>query len=396
MKRGLLVLSWTGFPSTVKCSVFRDSIVVCVQADPTKRPTHLIGKFCDEYTQVSEVADAIPCAITLAGLYSGAIEPPIIQPWKVVEKIQWLLKASFDSPKIPEEVLLFRLKGFFEMSDEESAVLNFSQLRRLVIRRHAYVELVDSDAFDLQNVGASPINQSIYDSTFEVFIEETHKLMVNVIFHGSLDIVRYLVTSNAVRPNDEWDGMSHLLNTTTFSRSLMNKLSGLYWASRRDNSELVATLCKHLKARGQLGQVIESRPSERSMEGQTAAYTAATSGWWKNLNILRQSGADPNCIVGDEPRLIDLAVRSRCFGVSISPNCEDNVPTVYYLLLHGAMVSDTTLKNVVENTENETADILPVLYEDGAECRNGWETIGKLWVRDTNPSTYMIEVQNPD
>ncbi|TGJ83364.1 hypothetical protein E0Z10_g5381 [Xylaria hypoxylon] len=583
---------------------FYNSIVACVQSDPTKRPSifeassllnpssstrdlfeltiaveeillanpnnprvkalnqmplpaHMIGKLRQEYARVSDAEDAIRCAITLAGLYSGVIGPPIPWPWDVVAKIQWLLKAvelgshpaisaliadkdaievleelgssiqnfhhqSFDSPRIDQQALLLRLKGFAEMPDRESANIliwlggsldwgifgrqlggeaagvaeddggevriteeNLSQLRRFVIHRHADLEMVDSDAFDLNSAGASPIDRSIYNNALEDFIvlseeqglqprdEAAHRFMAKAIFHGSLDIFRYLVTMYAVRSNDEWNEMSHLLCAIMFRRGLMveyllehgglieltqgNKLSGLHLACRCDDVELVATLCEYLKARGQLGQVIESRPSEGLMKGCTTAYTAACHESWKSLEILLQYGANPNCVVSGQPRLISIAVQPRSPAVPMSilrivleAGAESNygeylgsplrlavgssnVLAVFYLLLHGAVVSDAALTDAEENAEDETDEILPVRDEDGKECKNGWgnmceasllvlrllqigrerregweqqleETIqcpsqdwrGKLWISDKNPPSYTIEVRIPD
>ncbi|KAI0911974.1 kinase-like domain-containing protein [Ustulina deusta] len=597
------LLLWSIIPVDRLIPGFRDSIIACVQADPTKRPSisvassllnpalstrdlhkltteveeillanpnnprvktlnqmslpaHLIGKLRQEYARVSDAADTIRCAITLAGLYSGAIGPPIIQPWNFVAKIQWLLKAvelgshsaisaliadknaikileefgssvqnfhhqSFDSPQIDEKTLLLRLKGFAEMPDEESSNIlvwlggsldwdiferrlretagvveddgrevrtaeeNLRQLRRFTIHRHADLEVVDSDAFDLNFAGASLIDRSICNNVLEDFMvlseeqgmqprdEAAHQFMAKAIFHGSLDIVRYIITRYAVHPNDEWNEMSHLLCAITFRRVLMveyflehggfiqsaqgDKLSGLHLATRYDDLELVATLCEYLKGRGQLGQVIESRPSEGPMKGWTTAYTAASCESWKTLETLLQYGADPNCVVGDQPRLVDIAVQPRSPAVPMSvlrivleagaqsnygeylwsplhwAVGSSNVLAVFYLLLHGAAVSSAALKDAEENAENETGEILPVRDEDGKECNNGWgnmceaaslvlsllqigrerrdgweqqleETIrcssqdwrGKLWISDQNPPSYIIEVQIPD
>jgi ankyrin repeat protein len=503
-----------------------------------------------------DAADAIRCAITLAGLYSGAIGTPIIRPWNLVAKIQWLLKAvelgshtavsaliadedaievleefgptvlnyhhsSFDSPDVDNKALLLRLKGFAEMPDEESANIlvwlggstdwdmferrlreqegveeddeneprsaedNLRQLSRFVIHRHADYEVVDSDAFDLQIDSASPIDRSVYNNALEDFIvlcekqglqlrgEAAHQFMAKAIFHGSLDVVRYLVTRYKVDPNDEWDKMSHLLCAILFRRRPMveyflrhggiiepakeDKLSGLHLASRHDDLELIVTLCEHLKAKGQLGQVLESRPSEGPMEGWTVAYAAACCQSWKSLEILLKYGADPNCIVNDQPRLIQIAVETRSPAVPMSvlkmlleAGAEStygeylwsplqwavgssNVLAVFNLLLHGAAVSDAALKDAEETAENETGEVLPVWDEDGNECSDGWENMceaaslvlrllqigrergegweqqlaeaigcpsqdwrGKLWIGDKNPPSYIIEVRVPD
>ncbi|RYP90664.1 hypothetical protein DL770_003202 [Monosporascus sp. CRB-9-2] len=519
-------------------------------------PTHLIGKLRQEYARMSDATDAIRCAITLAGLYSGVIGPRITGPWNVVAKIQWLLKAvelgshaaisvlmadkdvievleeygssilnvhhqSFDSPQVDEAALLLRLKGFAEMPDEESANIlvwlggrpdwdifekrlrektgvvendggevstaeeNLRQLSRFTIHRHADFDVVDSDAFDLNFAGASPIQRSVCNNALEdfaVFSEEqglqprdeaAHHFMAGAVFQGSLDIVRYLVTRYAVDPNDEWNGWSHLNCAVSFGRRLIveyflkhggiiepardDKLSDLHLASRQDDPELVTILCEHLKTRGQLGQILESRPSEGPQEGWTVAYTAACCMSWKSLELLLQYGADPNCVVSDQPRLIRIAVEARSPAVPMSvlrillesgaqPNYGEylwsplhwavgssNVLAVFYLLLHGVAVPDAALKDAEENVEDETGQVLPVRDEDGKECNRGWENMceaaslvlkllqigrerrqdwkqqleetircpsqgwrGKLWISDKNPPSYMIEVRIPD
>ncbi|KAI3316853.1 kinase-like domain-containing protein [Xylariaceae sp. AK1471] len=593
----------TRIPSDRLIPGFHDSIVACVQSDPTRRPSifeasslldpsssardlnelttavegillanpsnprvktlnqmplpaHLIGKLRQEYAHISDAADAIRCAITLAGLYSGAIGPPIAWPWDLVAKIRWLLKAielgsypaihalmddedaidvlkafglsirnfnhqSFDSPQVDENALLLRLKSFAEMPDEESANIllwlgsspdrdiferglqeetriveddreevsiaegNLRQLSLFFICRYTDLEGVDSDAFDLNFARASPIDRSVYNDALEDFIvlseeqglqrrdEAAHYFMGNAIIQGSLDIARYLATRYAVDPNDEWKGMSHLDTAIMFRRKLIvehflehggiiqpaqgGKLSGLHLASRRDDLELVATLCEYLKARGQLDQVLESRPSEGSWEGCTAAYAAAYCQSWKSLEILLQYGADPNYVISEQPRLIEIVVKPRSPAAPMSVlrtvleagaqlNYREylwsplhwmvgssNVLAVFYLILHGAAVSDAALKNAEEDAENETGEVLPVRDEDGKECIDGWrnmceaaslvlkllqigrergegwkqqleETIrcpsqdwrGKLWISDKNPPSYMIEVRIPD
>jgi hypothetical protein len=56
-------------------------------------PVQLIGKLRQDYSNASGELDAITSAITLAGLYSGAVGAPIPAPWDTVAKIQWLAKA---------------------------------------------------------------------------------------------------------------------------------------------------------------------------------------------------------------------------------------------------------------------------------------------------------------
>ncbi|KAI8635265.1 kinase-like domain-containing protein [Xylariaceae sp. FL1651] len=585
---------------------FRDSIIACVQSDPTKRPSifaasslldpasslrnldelagavegillsnpndpkvkklnqmplpaHLIGKLRQEYARMSDTenaADAIRCAITLAGLYSGIIGTPIVYPWDVVAKIQWLLKAvelgshaaittlivdkdvvevleefgpsiykfrhqSFNSPDIDEKALLLRLRGFSEMPDEHSANIlvwlggsldwdilerrlqentrvvkgdgekvktaeeNLHHLSRFVINRHADFGIPDPDNFDLSFAAASPIDRSIYNDALEDFIilseeqdlqlgdEAAHHLMAIAIFQGSLHIVRYLITRYAINPNDEWNEVSHLIDAITFQRGLIVeyflehggiiepaqgiKLSGLHLASRPDNLELLIILCEHIKARGQLSQVLESKPSEGPMEGWTVAYTAASCESWKSLELILQYGADPNCIINDQPGLIISAVTPRIPATSMSvlrmilkagaqPTYgeylwsplywavgSNNVLAVFYLLLHGNAVSDAALKDAEETAETSAGEVLPVWDENGTESNDGWKNMceaadlvlrllrirqerkedweeklheaircssqgwrGKLWIADKNPPSYLIEVRIPD
>lgn len=456
----------------------------------------MIGKLRNEYSRAVGHTDAIRCAVTLAGLYSGAIGPPISGPWSTVAKIQWLLKAielgshaavqslmrdedavrvveefglslhqlrhpSFESPELDMDVLLRILRGFAEMPDADSAnvliwlggTLNFDtfaerqaeqsasdgtnsdfpnerhlhQLERFTLNRRADFELVDSDAYDLNFIETSEIASSVYNNNLEGFVvlaeqhgikpgcEEAHSHMAAAIFHGSLDIVRYLFYQYGVRPNDSWSDMSHINHSILFRRPLIvdfflehgavleeasgEKISGLHLVSRHDDPDLVTTLCENLKKRGNLAAVLESRATEGPMSGWTVAYTAMACRSWRNLEVLMQYGADPDARTSEnESRLIQLAVQPQSPAVPMpvlqmllehgaTPNCtpqysksplqwaigSSNVQAVFFLLLHGADVPDAALDDADE-TRAETAHIraLPVLDEDGRECDGEW------------------------
>jgi len=519
-------------------------------------PTHLIGKLRQEYGRFADPADGIRCAITLAGLYSGAIGPHIDGPWNVVAKIQWLLQAirlgshasvtsimhdknairlleefgpelpkvrhkSFDSPEIDTDALLRRLEEFALMPDIDSANVlvwlggtpDFDEFTkrldeqsaghkvdsdavdggdpRLVftLNRGADLELVDSDAYDLHFVSASEISRSVYNNSLEDFMmlaeaegmqpkdHEAQNHMAAAIFHGSLDIVRYLVHRYGVAADDSWEGITHLNHSILYRRSLIvgfflehgaaleeareEKLSGLHLVSRHDDPELVTMLCDHARERGNLSSILESRTSGGPVSGWTAAYTAMCCRSWKTLEILLRYGADPNCTTEDDcPRMIEMAVRplSPAAPISIlqmllekgarlndelgyhgSPLMwavrSSNALAVFHLLLHGAAVGDAALEDAYENANEEKVggEALPVQDEDGEECKDaaehmseadslivkllhigsarhqGWEqqlqeTIetppqgwrGKMWVKNTGPPAYMLEVQIPD
>jgi ankyrin repeat protein len=521
-------------------------------------PTHLVGKLRDEYSSFSDPADAIRCATTLAGLYSGVIGPRIDGPWNVVAKIQWLLKAielgshaavtliildkdaldvveeygpvlqklrhqSFISPQLDIDALHRRLKGFAEMPDKDSANVlvwlggnldfdkftkrlneqsghgradsdvvdydvNTRHLDRFTPNRHADLELVDSDAFDLHFTGGSQISLSVYNNALEDFImlaekqgiqpkdDDAQSYMAAAIFHGSLDIVRYLVHQYRVEPNDSWNDMTHLNHSILFRRPLIvefflehgavleeacgEKLSGLHLVSRHDDPEFLTMLCEHLRERGKLSTVLESRTTDGPLSGWTVAYTAMCCHAWKNLELLLQYGADPNCTTGnDEPTMIELAVRPTSPAAPISIlkmllekgvrlNDESvysgsllmwaigssNALAVFNLLLYGAAVSDAALEDADE-TEAETASskAIVVLDEDGKECKDAWAQMcdaaslivklvrigrerhqcweqelkeaiqtpsqgwrGKMWIKDAETPSYITEIRVPD
>jgi ankyrin repeat protein len=426
---------------------------------------------------------------------------------------------SFQSPEIDTDALLRRLKGFAQMPDKNSAnilvwlggnldfdkstkrlneqsagsrldndVVDDGNLRRFTLNRGADVELVDSDAYDLNLAGASEIFRSVYNNSLEDFIrlaeakgmqpkdDEAQNHMANAIFHGSLDIVRYLVHGYGVEANDSWDNMTHFNHSIFFGRSLIvkffleygavleeacrEKLSGLHLANRNDNPELITMLCEHAMERGNLSIVLESRASEGPQSGRTAAYTAMSCCSWKNLEILLQYGADPNCTTrDDDPRMIELAVlpKSPVAPISIlqillqkgarlndelvyhgSPLMwaigSSNALAVFHVLLHGDAVTDAALEDADETAaETVGSEALPVLNEDGEECEDAWEHMceaaslivkllhigrerqqhweqqlqetietpsqgwrGKMWVKNAEPPSYMVEVRVPD
>jgi len=527
-------------------------------------PTHLIGKLRREYGRFVDPADGIRCAITLAGLYSGAIGPRIDGPWNVVAKIQWLLKAielgshaaitaithdenairlmeefgptlpkirhqSFEGPEIDTDTLFRRLEDFALMPDEYSANilvwlgghLDFdkfmkrlnkqpagsraasdfvddgddgddgddSDLRRIFkSNRGADFELVDSDAYDLNFARASEISRSVYNNSLEDFImlaevedmqpkdAEAQEYMAAAIFHGSLDVVGYLVHRYGVEANDSWNDMTHLNHSILFRRTVIiefflklgavleeacgEKISGLHLVSRHDCPELITMLCKHAREQGKLSTILESKTSEGPLSGWTAAYTAMSCRSWKNLEILLEYGADPNCTTGDDdPRMVELAVRplSPAAPISIlqmllekgarlndelgyrgSPIMwaigSSNALAVFYILLYGATVTDAALEDADETAaETLGSEALPVQDEDGEECEDAWEHMceaaslivkllhigrerqqhwehqleeaikmpsqgwrGKMWVKNAEPPSYMIEVRVPD
>jgi ankyrin repeat protein len=428
---------------------------------------------------------------------------------------------SFESPHIDEEVLHSRLRGFSEMPDEESANIlvwlggtpdwdtlerrlqqarggvgideqrvhtaeeNLRQLSRFTINRRVDFEVVDSDAFDMVLADASPIERSVYHNALEDFIrlseeqglepkdETAQSFMAKAIFHGSLEVVRYLSTEYTLSPNDIWHNMSHLDHAILFSRieitqyflerggvinpAQNDKPSALHLAARADNVDLINMLCKHLKAKGQLERVLESRTSTGPLEGWTVAYAAACCQSWKCLEVLFSFGADPNCVVLDEPRIIENVIRPQTPAISISvlkmvleagaqPSYgqylrsplqwavgSSNVLALHQLLLHGATVSDAALVDAAENVEDEATELLPVVDEHGDRCLDGWINMcaasrmilkllqigkskrgnwrqdldaamvgsspdckGKLWIANENATSYFIEVRIPD
>lgn len=228
---------------------------------------------------------------------------------------------SFDSPDIDRDALLCRLEEFALMPDIDSAnvlvwlggnldfdeftkrldeqsaghrvdsdVIGDGDPRRIfTLNRGADLELVDSDAYDLNFVGASEISRSVYNNSLEDFImlaeakgmqpkdHETQSHMAAAIFHGSLDIVRYLVHRYGVEADDSWEGITHLNHSILYRRSLIveffleygamleeasgEKLSGLHLVSRHDDPELITMLCEHVRERGNLSAILESRTS---------------------------------------------------------------------------------------------------------------------------------------
>ncbi|KAK6065175.1 hypothetical protein SCUP234_12690 [Seiridium cupressi] len=479
-------------------------------------PTHLIAKLRLEYANPSDAHQAIRSAITLAGLYSGAVGAPIEGPWKTVAKIQWLLKAielgshpavtaimldsdavgvleefgtcilrlshrSFESPTVGQATLFHVLQDFALMPDEDSANIlvwlggpldfhrferrrqkkdtppgyasdgvsdgasddaseadGLRQFHRFTANRKADLDMVDSDAYDLSMVEkSSPIERSVFDNSLEEFMilardetlqfKETTRLMAAAIFHGSMDIVRYLCSEYKVLPNDTWEDMSHLDHAILFLRPLIveyflaqggqiveakgSLLSGLHLANRHDDPSLVGSLCDHLKKEGRLTSVLESFPVEGKCEGWTVAFTAMACGSWKTLEVLLDQGADPNCPTPDGLSLITLATipSSPATPISIldlllqngaSLGDEDvydgsafkyavgssNVRAVYQFLRHGALVSDAAVRDAQENIEEAPATIdAPIYDEDHNVVPNAWEDL-------YNASTVVCEL----
>jgi len=372
---------------------------------------------------------------------------------------------------------------------DDGDVVDDSDLHRIFkSNRGADFELVDSDAYDLNFARASEISRSVYNNSLEDFImlaeakdmqpkdDEAQNHMAAAIFHGSLDIVRYLVHRYGVEANDSWNDMTHLNHSILFRRPVIvefflehgavleeacgEKVSGLHLVSRHDSPELITMLCKHARECGKLSTILESKTSEGPLSGWTAAYTAMCCRAWKNLEILLQYGADPNCTTGDDdPRMIELAVRplSPAAPISIlqmllekgarlndelvyhgSPIMwaigSSNALAVFYILLYGATVTDAALEDADETAaETLGSEDLPVQNEDGEECEDAWEHMceaaslivkllhigrerqqhweqqlqetiktpsqgwrGKMWVKNAEPPSYMIEVRVPD
>lgn len=520
-------------------------------------PTHLIEKLRLEYADASDTDLAIRSAITLAGLYSGAIGSSIGGPWSVVAKIQWLLKAiefgshpavaaimmdrdavdileefglhimrlthpSFKSPKISEAVLFRTLQGFSEMPDEESANIlvwlggdidferfeaalddgedihqethnepspwdQLLQFSRFTANRTADLDMVDSDAYDLSLIrNSSGIERSVFNNSLEEFIiiardrglhsddDAIHRLMAAAIFHGSLDIVRYITNEYRVSPQDVWDDMAHLDLAIIFRRRLIveyflfiggrvikaqeSRPSGLHLANRHEDPSFITLLCQHLSIDGSLSAVLESVTTDGPLAGWTVAYTATVCRAWKNLTVLLEHGADPNCPTPDGSSMITLVLTPSSPAAPLSvltlllekgASLNDkqgykgsplqwavgssNVQAVYHLLLNGAAVSEAALQDAHETVEETlSSQELPILDEDRNVCQDAWQNMyraasiisdlliiareskeswqqnllmamgdpgegymGKLWIADSAPITYFIQVEIP-
>ncbi|KAH8647689.1 kinase-like domain-containing protein [Xylariales sp. PMI_506] len=464
-------------------------------------PTNLIGKLRLEYVNSLDSNQAIRSALTLAGLFSGAIGAAIERPWSVVAKLQWLLKAvelgshaavtsimldrdslrlleeygdlltrlthpSFESPKLEMSKLIRSLQGFSIMPDEDSANIlvwlggnldferfeealnarnsiqtidmdqvntnewgNLHQFQRFTANRTADFEIVDSDAYDLWIVEkGSEIERSVFNNSLEQFIalaneqevkpgsEITHHFMAAAIFHGSPDIVRYLVQEYGIKPNDTWDDMSYLCQAILFRRPAIVEYfldhggritgaegstpSGLHLANRHEDPPFITYLCENLKKSGSLTAVLESMTTEGPLSGWTVAYTAMACRCWKNLEILLNHGADPNCVTtGDDQGMLILAAQPSSPAVPLSilklllekgAKLEDeqeyfnsalqfsagssNTQSVYQLLLHGAVVPEAALQDAQEIIDEtiSSKDVV-VLDEEGHNCPEAWQ-----------------------
>ncbi|RFU75464.1 serine threonine kinase [Trichoderma arundinaceum] len=523
-------------------------------------PTHLIDKLRLEYVNSSDVDQAIRSAITLAGLYSGAIGAPIDGPWHKVAKIQWLLKAielgshaavtaimidtsavallekyglyikklshpSFKSPDLDMSAVFRALQGFADMPDEDSANImiwlggnlnfdsfeealnlrdsldtdtpakeangpeNLYRFRRFTANRQADFEMVDSDAYDLFVVeSASAIERSVFNNALEEFMrlareqglrfgdKKTPFLMAAAIFQGSLDIVRYLVSEYGFKPDHIWDNMSYLNQAILFRRRLIveyfisqggklnraeeTTLSGLHLVMRFDDPSFVTYLCNHLEENNALNSVLESATTDGPLSGNTVAFTAMICRSWRNLEVVLNYGADPNCstpgstqsmlvhAVTPSSPAVPLSVVTLLLNKGARVNSDkgyqgsalmwavgsSNTQAVYHLLLHGAIVSDEAFNDARETFEDtSTQRDLPILDEDKHPCQGAWEHMyeasalvfelltiakenrqslqkrldeamkmsgkgcsGKLWITDTIPPTYFIQVEIPD
>jgi hypothetical protein len=382
----------------------------------------------------------------------------------------------FRSPDVDPDALLRRLKGFATMPDIDSLniygflggdptpildgedSLNAAQLEarmeqrhriradaphlfeleRFTVNRHADLEIVDSDAYDVSFAGASKLNRSIYYNNLEDFVtlaeeqgiqagdDAAQNCMVSAIFHGSLDVVRYLVHHYRISPNDSWEGMTHINSSILFQRQPVvefflesdaevlpahdDRASGLHLVSRHDNPALARLLCERLKSRDQLATVLESRPTEGGLAGWSVAYTAMACRTFANLSILLEYGANPDAgCAEDGKRLIDLAVAPMSPAAPISilllllqkgarahqpgkvdahnttpPEAYANSPlmwtvqssnalAVFHLVAHDAPIPDAAIQDAEENEAEMREDkVVPVFDEEGQECPDGW------------------------
>ena len=280
------------------------------------------------------------------------------------------------------------------------------------------------------SIGASKIDRSVYNNILEDFIvcAEEHKLlsenievqrhMASAIFHGSMDIVRYLAKHYGVRPSNIWDDMSHINSSIVFGQSQIVRFfldcgakleeasgetpSSLHLVNRRDDADLATLLCDHLQNCGSLATVMESQCTEGPLSGWTPAYTAMASRAWKNLEVLLRHGANPNAgCSGDESSLITLAVKPSSPAVPLSilqllldkgvdvnftssyldtpimlAIRSSNLLAVFHLVLHGARHL-AALKDAEENEEDLKTSTLPVLDVNGNVSPKGWENMSE-------------------
>jgi ankyrin repeat protein len=321
-----------------------------------------------------------------------------------------------------------------DMDFEKDSFAGLRQFAEFAPNRSADFEVTDSDAYDLTFVSSSPLSRSNFYNQLETFMklasesgmkaqdERSRTQMAEAIFHGSLDIVRYLTLHYGIQPNDEWDNMSYINHAIVFRRTAVvkfflqhgavleaavgNKPSGLHLVSRHDDPDLTKILCRHLKTQGKLTGILESATTAGPLKGWTVAYTAMACQAWQNLEILLENGADPNSTSADSgPSLLELAVKPQSPAV---PRCvlrlllqkgavlddgshydgsplswtigSSNVLAVLDLLLHSAVVSDAAVRDAEEDVhENEQIQMsrqnLPVLDEDAQECEQGWENM---------------------
>lgn len=379
--------------------------------------------------------------------------------------IMKLSHPSFRSPILDMSVVFRRLQGFADMPDEDSANImvwlggnldfesferalkqrddleldisddedtgprNLYQHQRFTANRNADFELVDSDAYDLfMAEAASAIDRSVFNNALEQFMvlareqalhssdDKTKRLMAAAIFHGSLDIVRYLVNEYDFKSDHIYDGMSYLNQAILFRRRLIVEyffeqggkvtraegatLSGLHLANRHEDPSFVTYLCDQLKEDGSLNSVLESAPTDGPLSGWTVAYTAMACRAWKNLEVLLRHGADPNCLTPeDDKSMLILAVIPSSPAVPLSiltlllekgarVNVEQgystsalkwavgssNVQAVYHCLLYGASASEEALSDALETVEETLIHRnLLVLDEDGDSYQGAWE-----------------------
>ena len=375
----------------------------------------------------------------LINLRHSSFESPEINKAKLLDELKdYTLMPSIDAANVLAwlggDIDVDKLSKRLDMeqngrseSDDEDVIDDADYLRLFTRNRKADLEIVDSDAFDMRYVQTADIDRSVYNNILEDFLRLAEEeglepegtrvqfFMSAAIYHGSLDIARFLVYRYGVQPNDLWKDLSHIHESILFSRipivkfflehgaiieeATGNTPSGLHLANRHDNPELLTILCEHLKLQGNLAPVLVSKTSKGPIEGWTPLHTALSCRTWENVELLLQYGADPDDLAaGDEIKPVNLAVRplSPAAPLSIlktlinkgadvnhsetyldSPlrwaiECS-NVLGVFHLILGGAVVPDAAIISAEENVEeNATGNVLPVLDEDGQNCEDGW------------------------
>lgn len=305
-------------------------------------------------------------------------------------------RPIFQTPDVDWDTLIFRLREFGEMGDgdvskilplvapeeespatreapeqgiEESEDPEMAQhkravrsfLRKFTLTRGADLDVLDSDAFDLDYGKKADIVQSVYSNRLEDFVsfaerdgleagsERLRYYMAVAIMNGSLEVVRYIVERYGASPNDVWgdatDHYTHFEDAVMFGRrkivkffldhdakippATRGRLSALHLALRHDDELLIRMFCEYLKTHGNLQDVLESKPAGGEYPSCTPAGLAMDTGAWKAVKVLLEYGANVN-VDSDGKRLLDSAVRPR------SPACPTDV--LQAILQNGAEI----------------------------------------------------------